>query len=99
MCVESVCYHVPDSTLVFLSREVRRGEGSTYVCRSRGCGILSQVVVMNTILSLCVSGYHRYHLLYVDLYAIYIGYPVPCAGQRFGTFSCCILVLVIVSGV
>ena len=51
MCVESVCYRAPDSALVFLSREVRRGEGSTYVCRSRGCGLLSQVVVMNTILS------------------------------------------------
>jgi len=50
---------------------------------------------MNTKLSLCVSGYHRYHLLYVDLYAVYIGYPVLCVGQRLG----CILVLVIVSGV
>ena len=26
------------------------------------------LVVMNTTLSLCVSGYHRYHLLYVDLF-------------------------------
>ena len=26
-----------------------------------------KLVVMNTTLSLCVSGYHRYHLLYVDL--------------------------------
>jgi len=31
-----------------------------------------KLVVINTILSLCVSGYHRYHLLYADLYAIYI---------------------------
>ena len=44
------------------------------MCPSRGCGLLSQAVVMNTTLSLGVSGYHRYHLLYVDLYAVYIGY-------------------------
>ena len=31
-----------------------------------------KLVVMNTIVSLCVSGYHRYHLLYVDLYSVYI---------------------------
>ena len=31
-----------------------------------------KLVVMNTIMSLCVSGYHRYHLLYVDLYTVYI---------------------------
>ena len=59
-----------------------------------------KLVVMNTILSLCVSGYHRYHLLYVDIYTVlYIGYLVRCVGQRFGMFPCCILVLVIVSGV
>ena len=44
--------------------------------------VVSQVVVMNTILSLCVSVYNRYHLLYVDLYAVYIGYSVPCVRNR-----------------
>ena len=31
-----------------------------------------KLVVTNTIMTLCVSGYHRYHLLYVDLYTVYI---------------------------
>ena len=52
MCVCVIASPIPRW---FLSREVRRGEGSTYVCHSRGCGLLSQVVAMNTILSLCVS--------------------------------------------
>ena len=54
-----------------------------------------KLVVMNTILSLYISGYHRYHLLYVDLYTVlYIGYLVRCVGQRCGTFPYCILVLI-----
>ena len=58
-----------------------------------------KIVVMNTIVSLCVSGYHWYHLLYVDLHTGYIGYLMHFVGQRCGMFPCCILVLVIVSGV
>ena len=50
MCVESCVLSRPRFRAGFCLVEVRRGEGSTYVCRSRGCGLLSQVVAMNTIL-------------------------------------------------
>ena len=43
--------------------------------------------------------YHWYDLLYVDLCTVYICYLVRCLGQRCGVSPCCILVLVIVSGV
>ena len=43
--------------------------------------------------------YHWYHLLYVDLYTVYICYLGRCVEQHCGVFPCCILVLVIVSGV
>jgi len=41
-----------------------------------------KLVVMNTIMSLCVSGYHRYHLLYVDLYTVYTVYTKHITGAH-----------------
>ena len=81
----------------FLSCEVRWG--STPICFSRGCGLLSQVSCYehyNVTVHLWISQfvYHWYHLLYVGLYTICISYLVRCIGQRCGVFPCCILVIV-----
>ena len=65
------------------------------------CGycLLAIVVVMITIMSLCIPGYHWYHLLYSDLYTVYISYLLRCVGAKLGCISLLYSSTCIVSGV
>ena len=66
------------------------------MCRSRGCGLLSQVSCYehyNVTVYLWVSQfvYHWYHLLGVDLYTVYSVYKLSCALRRTALFCVSLL--------